>query len=121
MSWRRGRASRPSARRSISRSRSTARSPIPSTRTSRSAMSCGSRLEVWTLAIALLIAAAAPAAAQGWHETQLGVVGLTSRPAVLAGGLGLAWRDPGRTRLGFMLAAGAAEGGHAAGRAELAW
>ncbi|HEY2805153.1 MAG TPA: hypothetical protein VGI92_04765 [Gemmatimonadales bacterium] len=64
---------------------------------------------------------ATPAAAQGWHETQLWAVGLTSKPAVLAGGLGLGWRDAGRTRISVALAGGAADGGRPAGRAELAW
>lgn len=84
-------------------------------------MSCGSRPEVWTLALSLTVTLAAPASAQGWHETQLWAVALTSRPPVYAAGLGLAWRDAGRTRIGVAVAGGVAEGSRAAGRAELAW
>ncbi len=69
----------------------------------------------------LLIAAAPPAAAQGWHETQLWGVALASRPAVYALGLGRAWRDAARTRVGVALAAGATEQGAAALRAEATW
>ena len=57
----------------------------------------------------------------GWHETQLWVAALASKPAVGALGLGLAWRDAGRTRVGVSLGGGIAEGRHAAGRLELAW
>jgi hypothetical protein len=87
-------------------------------------MSCGSRPEVW---IAALIAAAltrpgvAQTPARGWHETQLWAVAVTSRPAVASAGLGLAWRDAGRTRIGAALAAGVADGGDPAGRLELSW
>jgi len=86
-------------------------------------MSWRSRPDAWSLALAaaLLMAGPRTARAQGWRETQLWAVGLTSRPAVVAAGLGFAARDAGRTRLGFALAAGTAEGGRAAGRAEVAW
>jgi len=69
----------------------------------------------------LLAAAPAVARAQGWHETQLWAVGLDSRPAVFAAGLGVAWRDAGRTRIGGALAGGTTDDGHAALRAEAAW
>jgi hypothetical protein len=67
-----------------------------------------------------------PASAQtrtppGWHETQLWVAGVASKPAVLVGGLGLAWRDAGRTRLSFALGGGVTEDHRAAGRAEITW
>jgi hypothetical protein len=86
-------------------------------------MSWRSRPEAWGLALVLALFAAGPrtARAQGWRETQVWAVGLAARPAVAAAGLGLAVRDVGRTRLGFALAAGTAEGGRAAGRAEFAW
>ena len=84
-------------------------------------MSCGSRPRVWTLALVLLLVTARGAAAQGWHETQVWAVALASKPAVFGGGLGFAWRDAGRTRIGVALAGGIAEGSRAAGRAELAW
>jgi hypothetical protein len=73
--------------------------------------------------LALSLAALAPrcALAQGWRETQLWSVATMSRPAVMAAGFGLAWRDAGRTRIGVALAAGAADGGRAAGRGEIAW
>ncbi len=84
-------------------------------------MSCGSRPRVWSLAVSMLLVTARGAAAQGWHETQLWAVALASRPAIFGGGLGFASRDAGRTRVGFALAGGVAEGTRAAGRAELAW
>jgi hypothetical protein len=68
-----------------------------------------------------LLAAARPVAAQGWHETQVWGVALASRPAVYALGLGAAWRDAGRTRIGIALAGGATEHGTAAARAEATW
>ena len=70
---------------------------------------------------ALLIAAVRPAAAQGWHETQLWGVALASRPAVYGGGLGLAWRDAGRSRIGVAVAGGTTARGTAALRAEATW
>ena len=69
----------------------------------------------------LLLAGAKPATAQGWRETQLWGVALASRPAVYALGLGTAWRDAGRTRIGIALAAGATEHGAAAARVEAIW
>jgi hypothetical protein len=48
-------------------------------------------------------------------------VGLASRPAVYGAGLGLEWRDKGRTRLGAAFAAGASGDGRAAVRLEGAW
>ena len=90
-------------------------------------MSFGSRRRV-LLAGAALVAALLSLGTElraqappGWHETQLWAAGLASRPAVGVAGLGFAWRDAGRTRIGFALGAGAAEGKRAAGRVELAW
>jgi hypothetical protein len=84
-------------------------------------MSWRSRPEAWSCAAVLLAAVPGPACAQGWRETQLAAVGAASRPAVGALGVGLAWRDPGRTRVGVLLMAGANENGGLAGRAEVAW
>lgn len=70
---------------------------------------------------ALVLAAAKPAAAQGWRETQVMGVALDSRPAVYALGLGTAWRDAGRTRIGVAVAGGATELGTAAARVEATW
>ena len=85
-------------------------------------MSWRSRPEAWTLALAVA-AAAAPerGAAQGWREVQVWGAALTSEPAVLVGGVGLAWRDRGRSRIGGALAGGVTDDRRAAGRAEVAW
>ena len=85
-------------------------------------MSWFSRPEAWA-ALPLLGLALVPgrAAAQGWRETQLWGVALASEPAVFAGGLGLAWRDRGRSRVGVAIAGGATDDGAAAGRVEVAW
>ena len=71
----------------------------------------------------LLVLALFPgrAAAQGWREAQVWGVALASRPALAAGGLGFAWRDRGRTRIGAAIAAGASDDGSAAGRVEVTW
>ena len=83
-------------------------------------MSWRSRPDAWVPAV-LLLAAAPPAVAQGWHETQLVGIALAARPAVYAGGLGLSWRDDGRTRIGLVLAGGATAAGTPALRAEATW
>ena len=72
-------------------------------------------------AVMLMAAAPATARAQGWHETQLWGVALASRPAVFAAGLGMSWRDAGRTRIAGAVAAGASDDGRAALRAEATW
>ncbi len=73
-------------------------------------------------AVAVVAAAAVtPAQAQGWREVQAWGVAVASEPAVLAGGLGIAWRDRGRTRIGVALAGGATDEGAPAGRAEVTW
>lgn len=46
---------------------------------------------------------------------------LASEPAAAVAGLGLNWRDRGRTRIGIAALAGATEDGLAAGRAEFIW
>ena len=71
--------------------------------------------------VLLLAALPVAARAQGWHEGQVWGVALSSRPAVFGAGLGLSWRDRGRTRIGVALAAGASDDGRAAGRLEAAW
>lgn len=72
------------------------------------------------LAAALVLPRGA-AAQQAWREVQLWGVATTSRPAMYGGGLGLAFRDRGRTRIGTAVAAGATEDGDPAGRVEIAW
>lgn len=84
-------------------------------------MSWRSRPEAWTLALVLAAALPCHAAAQGWTEVQVFGVGLDARPRIAAGGLGAAWRDRGRTRIGATLAAGATGDGRYAARAEFAW
>ena len=82
-------------------------------------------MHVGAALVAALISLGTNARAQqvppGWHETQLWAAGVASKPAVAVGGLGFAWRDAGRTRLGFALGGGVAEGNRAAGRVEVAW
>ncbi len=84
-------------------------------------MSWCSRHSLALAAVLLMPVLARPARAQGWREVQVWGVAVASAPAVYAGGLGLSWRDRGRTRVGLALAGGATEGGSAAARAELAW
>jgi hypothetical protein len=84
-------------------------------------MSFGSRPEAWIAAALLLAAWPGAAAAQGMRETQVFAVATASRPAAGLLGLGFAVRDARRTRVGFALAAGVAEGSRAAGRGELMW
>ena len=85
-------------------------------------MSWRSRPEAWTLALAVAVAAAPErGAAQGWRETQVWGAALTSDPGVLVGGVGLAWRDRGRTRLGGALGGGFTDDYRTAGRLEVAW
>ena len=83
-------------------------------------MSWISRRSAWGAA-ALALGAVPPASAQTWRETQLWTVVVASRPAVALAGVGLAWRDQGRTRVGGALAAGTAADGGWAGRAEVTW
>lgn len=83
-------------------------------------MSWCSRPSAWLLA-ATLTAHGSPLIAQGWRESQLWAVAATSDPLVVAGGVGVAFRDARRTRIAFALATGAAETGEAAGRAEITW
>jgi hypothetical protein len=64
---------------------------------------------------------ASPLSAQGWREIEAWSVAVASRPAFVGGGLAVRARDRGRTRLGVGGAAGALEGGDAAGRIEATW
>ena len=74
------------------------------------------------LAAALTALAASSARAQNpWRETGLWGAALFSRPAFYGGGLSLAWRDAGRTRLGIAAAAGGEEHAGVAGRIEATW
>ncbi len=86
-------------------------------------MSCGSRPEAWgRLAALAVVTGAAPAArAQSWVETQVWGVATASKPAAFLTGVGVGWRDRGRTRLAGAFAAGLLETGDAAGRVEFAW
>lgn len=87
-------------------------------------MSWRSRPRAWIVAVAGACGAtrAAPAQAPpGWREAQLWGVAAFSRPAIYAGGFGLAWRDGLRTRVGIALAGGADQSGAAAGRGELVY
>lgn len=83
-------------------------------------MSWCSRRSAW---IALLPALLVPAAAraQGWREAQLWAAAVTSDPLMYGGGIGIAFRDAQRSRVGVAIATGANEDGDAAGRAELTW
>ena len=81
-------------------------------------MSWQSRRSAWIAALLPLLSPV-PLAAQGWREAQLFVVAAGSEPAQATLGIGLAWRDPRRARAGIAIATGTAEGGRAAGRAEL--
>jgi hypothetical protein len=83
-------------------------------------MSWISRRSAWGAAL-LALGVPSLAAAQGWRETQLFSALVASKPATLLGGVGLAWRDQGRTRIGGALAAGTTAQGGWAGRAEVAW
>ena len=71
--------------------------------------------------MAIVLASPGLALAQGWRETQLAVMGMASKPAVVVAGAGLAWRDGGRTRVGGAMLVGTDEGGALAGRVEVAW
>ena len=84
-------------------------------------MSWCSRRNAWSLALALAAGAPGRAGAQGWRETQLAAVGVLSKPAVGVAGLGLAWRDGGRTRIAATALLGADEGGALNGRGEVAY
>ena len=82
-------------------------------------MSWCSRPSAWATAL-LMPLLPAPLTAQGWREAQLITQAVFSDPAMFTGGIGLAWRDAGRTRLSLSLASGATGDGPAAGRGELA-
>lgn len=84
-------------------------------------MSWRSRPSAWGLALAATLAAPAGATAQDWRETQLGVAGVLSKPAVSLAGAGRAWRDRGRTRVGWVALLGSDGNGGLVGRAELAY
>jgi len=87
-------------------------------------MSWCSRRSAWgaLLVVALAAGGAGAAAAQlPRREVQVMALGSASDPAAGLAGAGLNWRDRGRTRIGVAALAGAAEGGRAAGRAELVW
>lgn len=84
-------------------------------------MSWRSRPSAWGLALAATLAAPTAAAAQGWREAQLVAAGVLSRPGVGVAGVGLAWRDGGRTRVGWAALLGSDENGAMVGRAELAY
>lgn len=80
------------------------------------------RCEAALLAAALAVAAAAGSArAQGWRETALWGTAVVSRPSFAGAGLGLAWRDNMRTRLGVAGAVGVEAGNDLAGRVEGMW
>ncbi len=74
-----------------------------------------------SLAAAALVLAPAAARAQGLHETGLWAAAVFQRPAFYGGGLQVAWRDEGRTRIQLAAAAGAEDGAGAAGRFEAVW
>ncbi len=86
-------------------------------------MSCASRPEAWGIVVALAAVVCPPQAAraQGWTETQAWAVGTASRPAAVLAGVGVGWRDRGRTRLGGVFAAGVLETGDPAGRLEFTY
>jgi len=73
------------------------------------------------VALAGLVGAGAPARAQGLRETSLWATVVFARPTFAGGGLGLAWRDRGRTRLAIGAAAGGEDGAGVAGRLEGMW
>ncbi|MDP3773943.1 MAG: hypothetical protein Q8Q85_06710 [Gemmatimonadales bacterium] len=84
-------------------------------------MSWRSRPSAWSVLLAVALVSPGRVVAQGWRETQVGVAGFGSRPAVGVAGAGLAWRDQGRTRVGGALMLGSDENGGLVGRAEAAW
>ena len=61
------------------------------------------------------------ARAQGIRELQLQGLAIASRPSFAGGGLGLAWRDAGRTRWQIALSGGARTGAGWGMRGDLAW
>lgn len=75
------------------------------------------------IALLAVLAALAPrtGSAQGWREVQVHALAIASRPFFAGGGLGLGWRDQGRTRWQAAAALGGLDGHGVGARADLAW
>jgi hypothetical protein len=81
---------------------------------------CSRRSAAAVLAVGAALAAR-PALAQGMRELQLQGLAIASRPSFAGGGLGLAWRDAGRTRWQLVFSGGARNGAGWGMRGDLAW